>query len=271
MGRNLLTILLLISGYQISFSQQPADFPSVTGADLPEARISEPRIFSGRALFGYIDGGAELYLEYGFELVSVAEIDYLKGRYKTEIYKMASPEAAFGIFSVSKYRCLDMPGISEFTCRTKYQLQVCKGSYYVSIINGTGTKRDSIASDRIARTIAGKISEKEIDLSGYLPGIPIELIRTSSVLAKGKLGIVNGQPDLENYFKGAEDYMAVIFKNDVNIIISIRFGDPGSLSRFVELRGWNPANLSQTEIMLPTGETASKLSDYQLYIKIPKQ
>jgi hypothetical protein len=264
-------VLILFLGYHICQAQLPADFPSITVSDLPGVTITEPRIFTGRALFGYINGGAELYLEYGFEAVTVVEIDYMKGRYKTEIYKMMSPEAAFGIFSVSKYRCLDMPDISRFTCRTRYQFQVCKGHYYVSIINRTGTRADSIASDKIARIIAGKINEKELDLSEFLPDVPLESIRKSASLAKGRLGIVNGQPDLEDYFKGGEDYTVVIYKGDDDRTVSIRFGDPGSLSRFVELRGWIPANLSQAELKLPTGETVRKISDYQLYIKIPNQ
>ena len=147
----------------------------VNKADLPEARFSSSRTFSSEALYGYIDGGAELYLEYGFSVLSVTEIEYMHGKYKTEIYKMNGSEEAFGIYSVSKYRCLDMPALSEYTCRTKYQLQICKGPYYISIINGTGTKTDSIASVTIGKIITDKISDDEIDLSSYLPGINAEI------------------------------------------------------------------------------------------------
>jgi len=115
-----LFLLFLIS--PVSFSQLPEDFPSVNNSDMPEAKFSSSRTFGGESLFGYIDGGAELYLEYGFSVVSVTEIEYMHGKYKTEIYKMKGPEEAFGIFSVSKYRCLDMPTLSEYTCRTKYQV-----------------------------------------------------------------------------------------------------------------------------------------------------
>ena len=66
MLKSLLVSLILILGFPACFSQLPEDFPLVNKADLPEAKFSSSRTFNGTALFGYIDGGAELYLEYGF-------------------------------------------------------------------------------------------------------------------------------------------------------------------------------------------------------------
>jgi hypothetical protein len=228
----LLFLLFLVS--VVSFSQLPDDFPVVTSADLPDAKFSSPRIFNSSALFGYINGGAELYLEYGFSTVSVTEIEYLQGKYKTEVYKMNGPEEAFGIFSVSKYRCLDMPALAEFTCRTKYQLQICKGPYYISIINGTGSKSDSIASVTIGKILTGKIRDQELDLTGFLPGIPREVIKTRCILAKGKLGIMNGSPDQEEFFQGITGYTAVIVKSE-KTIISVRFVSDTSFQCFLDL------------------------------------
>lgn len=228
----LLFALFLVS--TVSFSQLPEDFPIVTGTDLHGAKFSSPRIFNSSALFGYINGGAELYLEYGFSTVSVTEIEYMQGKYKTEIYKMYGPEEAFGIFSVSKYKCLDMPALTEFTCRTKYQLQICKGPYYISIINGTGSKSDSIASVAIGRILTGKIRDEELDLSGYLPGIPREVIKTRCILAKGKLGIMNGSPDYEEFFQGLTGYTAVIAKSE-NTFISVKFANDSAYQRFMDL------------------------------------
>jgi len=254
-----LFLLFLISPE--CFSQLPEDFPSVNNGDLPGAKISSSRIYNGTSLFGYIDGGAELYLEYGFSVVSVSEIEYLQGKYKTEIYKMNGPEAAFGIFSVSKYRCLDMPSLSEFTCRTKYQLQICKGPYYISIINGTGTKTDSIASVTIGRIITDKIRDEEIDLTSYLPGINEEIIKTKCILAKGKLGIINGSPDLEEYFKEADNYTAVILKAE-KVIISVRFSNEMSYKKFLEINKWQNETFGKDTLV-------KKIADNHLMFELP--
>jgi hypothetical protein len=232
----------------------------VNKADLPEARFSSSRTFSSEALYGYIDGGAELYLEYGFSVLSVMEIEFMHGKYKTEIYKMNGSEEAFGIYSVSKYRCLDMPALSEYTCRTKYQLQICKGPYYISIVNGTGTKTDSIASVTIGKIITDKISDDEIDLSSFLPGINAEIIKTKCILAKGKLGIINGSPDLDDYFKGVENFTAVIVNNE-RVIISVKFNNEGSYKNFLELKKW------QGETFENTGRI-KKIADNHILIEL---
>ena len=261
MLKSLLISAVLILGFPACFSQLPEDFPLVNNADLPEAKFSSSRTFSGESLYGYIDGGAELYLEYGFSVVSVTEIEYMHGKYKTEIYKMNGPEEAFGIFSVSKYRCQDMPALSEFTCRTKYQLQICKGPYYISIINGTGTKTDSIASVTIGKIITDKIRDEEIDLSSYLPGIPEEILKTKCILAKGKLGIMNGSPDLDDYFKKVENFTAVIVKGE-KFIISVKFDNGESYKMFLESNNWQDEKFDNTS-------GVKKIADNHLLIELP--
>lgn len=229
----LLSILILISPACIA--QMPEDFPVVNPNDLPEAELTNMRSYSGSSLFGYMNGGADLYLEYGFSTLSVMDIVFMNGRYKTEIFKMNGPEEAFGIYSVSKFRCLDMPPLAGLTCRNRFQLQICKGPYYISIINGTGSASDSIASLKIGKIIADKITDKEIDLSDLLPGISYEEAKTQSLLVKGRLGIVNGSPDLEDFFSGISGYTALIVNQADRKTISVKFENDESCGKFLEL------------------------------------
>ncbi len=262
MVRHLLASICFLLGLPACFSQVPEDFPSIDKNDLPGVKISSSRTFNGTSLFGYIDGGAELYLEYGFSVVSVTEITFKDGKYKTEIYKMNGQEEAFGIFSVSKYRCVNMPPLSKFTCQTKYQLQICKGPYYISIINRTGTKTDSIASVTIGKIITDKIRDEEVDLSGYLPGIPEETIQTKCFVAKGRLGIVNGSPDLEDFFRGLTDYTAVIVNEDAKKLISLKFRNKESYQKFLELYHWEDVKPGVPGVV-------KKIADCHLLIELP--
>lgn len=270
MYKYLFFLVIQISSLPACFPQIPLDFPSIDKKDLTGARISSYRTFNGSSLFGYIDGGAELYLEYGFTASSVAEIDYMGGKYKTEIYKMNDPESAFGIFSVSKFRCQAIPDISEFTCQTRYQLQVCKGPYYINIINRTGTLSDSIASANIGMAITSKICGSSFDLSSYLKDIPSQTIKTKAILVKGRLGIINGSPDLEDYFKEIENYTAVIVKEDTKIILSVKFADSDSYKKFMTLRNWKDDDISNDGFKGSTGERINKLSENHLLIEIPE-
>jgi hypothetical protein len=267
--KKLFLSVILILVFRVCYPQTPPDFPVIGKSDLPGAKFSSSRTFTGSSLYGYIDGGAELFLEYGFNVAAVMEIEYSGGRYKTEIYEMSDPEAAFGIFSVSKYRCLGMPDFSEFTCQTKYQLQICKGNFYISIINKTGNSSDSIASIKIGKAIANKIKEGDIDFSSYFPCISPELIKSKCVLARGKLGIENGAPSLEDYLKGAEKYTAVFFRGETNTILSIKFAGTEFLEKFLALRNWKDGDISNIGFKGSMGEKLKKITDNHLFIELP--
>ena len=265
-------LLIFLSGLFTSldtFSQIEIDFPVVTKQDLPEARFSPVRTFNGESLYGYIDGGADLYLEYGFTGVSVSEFAYLKGKYKTEIYKMKSAEAAFGIFSVSRFRCRTRPVIATYTCQNKYQLQICCGHYYISIINESGSNADSSASIMIGKKIIEKITDTSADLTSFLPGIPAEVVRNESCLVKGRLGVVNGASDLEKYFSGLEGFTAVIIKTDRETLVSIRFDNNEALKKFGVLHSLETDKLSGTAYKMKDGESVRKLYNNHLIIEIP--
>jgi hypothetical protein len=242
--------------------------PVIGKDDLPDAEFSTARSFNGASLFGYIDGGAELYLEYGFSDAVITEITYKGEKYKTEIFRMNRPEEAFGIFSVSKYKCAEMPDLSLFTCQTKFQLQFCKGPYYVSIINGRGSAADSIVMLEFGKLIAGRIVDPEPDLSEFLPFSSPEDLQKNCFLARGRLGIVNGSPDLEDYFQGITGYTAAVVKRSNETIISVRFDSEDSYKRFLDLHKWESVLFASDEKRLPGGEAARLLSRNHLYIKI---
>jgi hypothetical protein len=251
------------------YSQIPDSFPSIDKNDLPDGKFQPARTFTGTSLFGYIDGGAELYLEYGFSSAHVSEIGLMGGKYKTEIYRMTGPEEAFGIFSVSKYRCKSMPAISSFTCQTRYQLQICAGPFYISIINRSGSKTDSIASLRIGEAIIRKINEPTADLSSFLPGVSLDSIKSSAVLAKGKLGIMNGAPDWEDYFKDATGYCLMVLPGKEYTFLSVRFISHEDLRKFALLHNLELGKISTNKIKLSSGETVRKLSDNHILIEFP--
>jgi hypothetical protein len=255
-------ILFIICLSAKSYSQIPEGYPSVNSDDLPGLTVLSARTFNGKSLFGYIDGGAELYLEYGFSLVTVSDMEYMGGRYKTEIYKMNGPEEAFGIFSVSKYKCAGSPALATYTCQTKYQLQICKGPYYISIINRTGTKSDSVASVKIGSVIAGKVNEKDFDLSFWLPGMDIVKARSLSILVKGRLGTVNGSPDLEDFLSNAKDFTAVIFDDGIRHV-SMRFDSDAALEAFLGHNKW-------INEITSAGGKVKKISDLHILFDLEK-
>ncbi len=260
MQKQLILFSILLLALTDAVAQLPDDFPVIDKNDLPGAKLTSSKVFNGTSLFGYIDGGAELYLEYGFIMASVTEINYMNGIYKAEIYKMTGPEEAFGIYSVSRFRCKSVQGLSGTSCQSKYQLQICRGQFYISIINRTGTRNDSIASVLIGKSITGRISGDDADLSNFFPDVDDSLLKSGCFLAKGRIGIVNGSPDLEDLFIDYSGYTAVIYKND-RTNISVRFNNAESCRKFADV---NKLKEGKSE----TGLTVRKIDDCHFLIEI---
>lgn len=264
--------VLIFIAFSISvtlISQVNQEFPAINKEDLPRSKFSPPLYFKGESLFGYIDGGADIYLEYGFSGLTVSQFEYMKGRYKVEIYKMNGPEEAFGIFSISRFHCRQRPAFSTYTCQNKYQLLICSGSYYISIINEAGSKADSAASILIGEKIVAKIAQPAADLTLFFPEVPVETLRNDAKLVKGKLGIVNGVTELEKFFKDATNYTAVILSASDKSLISIQFNNSKALQEFAELHNWRLDNLSKSGNIMSGGILVKKLYDNHIYIEIP--
>jgi hypothetical protein len=202
----------------------------------------QTRTFTETSLYGYIDGGAELYLEYGFDTLVVAEM-VIDGRdIKAEVYHMKDPGAAFGIFSVSRFRCNSGRKLTEHICRSAYQIQFCKGPYYVSIINDTGSETDQKRSEELASLLIDNISEPSFEPAIYYSeGVDEESMR-GAVLVRGPLGIYNGIPGLLEKLGSATDYSALLVKNGRDTIASLLFNNETAAEHFLKNNNLNGAH-----------------------------
>jgi len=253
-----------------SWCQIDEFFPAIDKTSMPDAKFQKPEIFTGATLSEYMNGGAMLFQEYGCTDAWVNEIAYMKGKFKVGIFRMYSPEEAFGIFSVEKETCEGRPPLTDFTCQTKYHLQISRGRYYISIINETGNQTDSVASIKIGEAIVSKIGEPSADLSSYLPGYTSETIRQNAILVKGKLGLMNGAPDSEEYLKDAVYETIVIIPDIDKTVVSIKFRVGEELMKFASQKNWKTESVSQSGNKMVSGENVSILSETHILIEIPR-
>ncbi|MBN1599750.1 MAG: hypothetical protein JW894_15750 [Bacteroidales bacterium] len=125
--------------------------------------IQGPAFYAGSDLFTMIDGGAEVYLEYGFEVAANAA--YLLDndiRIEFQLYQMKDAGAAFGIFSSSRsksdsiiYKEPELKLINDYY--TMFQ----KGKYFgVLSWNGSNAKTNTIIND-IRESVLRKIQTAE--------------------------------------------------------------------------------------------------------------
>jgi len=172
--------------------------------------VIRERNFKGTALYGFMNGGSDLYLEYGFRDLRALEIKYKGQDYSVEIYSMPTAEDAYGIYSQHTFRCITADTLGSYNCLSKFQLQAPVGDKYISIVFSSPSRdlqagaRDllkyysapsTIAADSIKTlAIPDQFKEMERPLSGKLKYM------------RGPLATSNIDSDLENLLKNISNY-----------------------------------------------------------------
>lgn len=99
--------------------------PALTAAQ--EVEVKRERTFTGSGLYGFMNGGAEQFLEYGVSRLVARDVVYEGQEYTIEIYDMPTPEDAFGIYSLHVFRCQRADTLACIDCLSPYQLQAVAG------------------------------------------------------------------------------------------------------------------------------------------------
>ncbi len=177
------------------------EMPVLKPGDLSGGTILSTDYYTGQALYGYIDGGAELYLEYGFKKLGRQEVRSSEETIVVEIYQMAGVNEAYGIFSVQRFKCVAVDSLSPNTCLSKYQLQAVVGNCYVSIINETGSSVARKGSIEIFRAIQSKIKPLHMKLPSVFQSAELASHLRNLIIACGQLGVQNGFSDWDALFQ----------------------------------------------------------------------
>lgn len=234
------------------FGQMPDDFPQIDTEVIGGKTLSE-KSYSKESLFGYMNGGAELYLEYGFDRLVVTEIVAGESEFKAEIYKMNGEDEAFGIYSVSVFRCAVADLLTNYYCQTDYQVQFCKGDYYVNIINASGSKDGLRIAVEMALNLIDVITGDLFSISAYLPEVDNISAFDKVILISGDIALGNNAYELSALLKGFNDYKALIAKGEGETLISVMFEAVDEQIRFLDSLGVNHNPPANKEIELDNG------------------
>ncbi|UCB49628.1 MAG: hypothetical protein JSW56_01645 [Deltaproteobacteria bacterium] len=130
--------------------------------------VSSPQFFEPQNLWEYINGQAEMYIDYGFQLVVTLEYRSMDGARSMaiEIFQMKNPDHAFGIYAAE--RSTDDRSINMGTqgYLSENVLNFWKGHYYVKLTSfqvSSNTKEIlMMVASVIAANIKGTYSEPEL-------------------------------------------------------------------------------------------------------------
>jgi hypothetical protein len=140
--------------------------------------------FAASNLYDYIDGGAELFLEFGFEELSVYAYRRDEEEVTLEMYRMSNSEAALGIYLM---RCGDetpIPGVRARNSGDRFQFSVLKGSHFIQVNSFEG--KESLIPVMVALTQRALQGIPEGDSVTLLSRLPqAGLVPASELIVRG--------------------------------------------------------------------------------------
>ncbi|RJP19153.1 MAG: hypothetical protein C4520_13260 [Candidatus Abyssobacteria bacterium SURF_5] len=151
----------------------------------------EPAVFRGEELFNHINGGADIYYEYGFGALAVQQYNKGEKAVSLEIYRMNGVPAAFGIYSYSRHPSLSRIEVGTDATVHSSGLFFWQDSFFVHARQLGSARVSSEEFLDLARAVSGKISATAVapPLMDLLP--EENRVPRSEVFVKGRLGINN--------------------------------------------------------------------------------
>jgi hypothetical protein len=169
-------------------------------------RSGDPERFNKDGLYGYIDGGAEIVLQYGFRELSVfkftpAEETAAEKELVLEIYLMNSAQAAFGFYSTKlEGEEQGWPGIKSDHWISLGQANLVKDEFMINILAPECTDRE-IGEFMVA--LERKIPGRGTARPKGMRWLPREgMVPVSGRYIKGPLAAQSESPFLEQAFWG---------------------------------------------------------------------
>ncbi|MFO8128544.1 MAG: DUF6599 family protein [Bacteroidales bacterium] len=177
--------------------------------------------YPGDELFYLINGGADLYFEYGFEKAVRAGYKNPEGnRLTIEIYEMSDPQAAYGIYSMQQMED-DIPDeIGDEGQIISNHAAFMKDRYVVKIHTDVPEPEEIL--EKVARSISSKI-----DVSGYKPLLILQLLpvkKTEFPVIKyfrGFLGLSNIYQLTRTNIYDFRNGIAGLYSNDPEMTVII--------------------------------------------------
>jgi hypothetical protein len=146
------------------------------------------RTFISQDLFNHIDGGAELFLEFGFAKLLVQSYGNGASELTAAVYEMESATAALGIYLMKMGKETPFPEISARNSSEDAQLTILKGRYFIQIDNFSDKPAPRGTAVLLANALLSKLPEEKPE--PVLDRLPAEIrVPASERLIRGPYGL----------------------------------------------------------------------------------
>lgn len=222
----------------------------LAGQSLSDVTVDRERVFTGAGLYGFMNGGSDLYLEYGFDKLTTRDVKYKDESYTIDIYEMSSPENAFGIYSLHTFKCMRADTLNFFNCLSKYQYQTAIDKNYISIVFQSGSQKARKNVDELLSLYVDITNVKRIEIPSMIINMPP--YSSSVKYLVGNLSLSNAQPSLLIWLKDIT-FSGIWLKDDKALIYAT-----------------NNENMNKLKENIPEVNLISVGNEY-IYIRCPEK
>jgi hypothetical protein len=195
MKRLFVSFAMLVAATSGAWATQPAARPAGDAAMMPSEAVvagwkkaDAVRVFSRADLYGYIDGGAEMFLELGFDQLTLQKYRNGTNELAVEIYRMSDPVAATGIYLMKRGKETRDAAFKERHTINRHQLMFVRDRYYVTVNNLSGADTMQAELVRFGVRVAAKLPTDRLPVE--LRALPARgLVAGSERLLRGPFGL----------------------------------------------------------------------------------
>ena len=148
------------------------------------------RVAAGTGLFELIDGGAELYHEFGFKRAASWSLETPeRSSIQIDLYEMTDAAAAYGMWSLMQTGTYTRGALGQGSLRFGYYIAFWSAAYFASI---TGARSDAATQtevDRLAAQLAALLP-RDGKLPAWFDQLPATGAREREYF-RGKIGLSN--------------------------------------------------------------------------------
>ncbi|MFO7692211.1 MAG: DUF6599 family protein [Vicinamibacterales bacterium] len=146
------------------------------------------KVFRSEDLYGHINGGAEAFLELGFDQLTVQKYRDGANELTAEIYRMTDPTAARGIYLARCGKETPDPALKERHTASRQQILLQRHRYYLVLYNTAGGAANAPMLVKAAQAIVAKMpADAPVTALSLLP--PAGLVAGSARVIRGPVSL----------------------------------------------------------------------------------
>jgi len=172
-------------------AQRPAGDGALMPADAFAGAFKKSaplKVFTSADLYGYIDGGAEAFLEIGFDQLTVQKYRDGANEITIDLYRMSDATAAHGIYIARCGKETPDPVVKARHTASRHQILLQRHRYYVQINNSAGAAANAPNLAKAAQALLAKLpADTPVAALALLP--KGGLVAGSARLFRGPVGL----------------------------------------------------------------------------------